>query len=99
MVADSQFVAGLQPTLDDSDTVDSNAVGAIEVSDDEIIIDLSNAAMPPGDFPRIDLNIAFGMAAEQQDRLVHQDVWTIIQGDELGWHVGHLYVVAASNAR
>ena len=57
----------------DADAVDADAVGAAEVADDEVIADLGDAAVAAGNLARRDLDVALGVAADEQDRLVQPD--------------------------
>src|SRR6266851_2043116 len=73
IIADRQLIAIGQPALGDADTVDPHTVGAAEVADDKVIVDLGDDAVLAGDFAGIDLDVALGVAANQQNRLVQQD--------------------------
>ena len=83
MVAQRQLVALLQTTFDNANTVNTYAVGAVQVPDHEVVLHLGDTAVPSRDFSRIDLDVALGMPAEQQDRLVQQNAGAFVQGHEL----------------
>src|SRR5207237_431197 len=86
VVADGQLVPGLEPSFRDAHPVDADAVGAVQVANDEVVIDLGDAAVAARNLARIDLDVALWMAAEEQDRLVHQDAGSFVQRHELSRH-------------
>src|SRR5262249_2858318 len=79
-VADGDFVAGMQVPLQHPLTVDADAVRAAQIADYQPAADLSDAAMTPGDLARVELNVAFGVTAQQQNGLVQEDIRRIGQG-------------------
>jgi hypothetical protein len=76
-MADGQFVPGVELTFDHADTVDANTVGAVQIAYDQKRSHLGDTAVAPGNFPGFNLNVAFRMTANQQDRLIQHDVGTI----------------------
>src|SRR5262249_8187269 len=86
VVADRQLVAGAELALDDADPVDADAVGTVEVADDEVVVDLGDAAVPAGDLARVDLDVALGVPPDEEDRLVHEDAGPVVQRHEMSWH-------------
>jgi hypothetical protein len=65
MAADGEFITRLQAAFDDADAIDANAICAAEVTNHQETLNLSDAAVPARYFARIDLDVAFGMAAKQ----------------------------------
>jgi hypothetical protein len=84
--ANHQFIVLIQLAFDHAHTVDADAVGTAEIAHNQEIRNLSNTAVPPGDLPRIDLDIALRVSANQQDRLIDQDTWSVREGYELCRH-------------
>ena len=90
VIADRQFVAVPQFSFLHAHPVDADAVGAIEVAHHQVVGNLGDAAVAARNLARIDLDVAFGVAAEQQDRLVQHDAGAVSQGQELRRHRRYL---------
>src|SRR5665213_3221740 len=80
VAADGQFIAWRDAAFDDAHAVDANAVGAAEIADNEVIADLGDAAVTARDLARINLDVALGMPANEQDRLIQPDARAFAQG-------------------
>ena len=85
-VADLQFVSGLELSLDHSLAIDPHAIGASQIPDHQIIVDLGDAAMPSRDFFGIQLNIALLMTTKEQNRLVDEDTRAIAERKQVCGH-------------
>ena len=86
MIADGQLIAALQMTFDNADAVNANAVGAAQIAHDQVIPDLSDAAMPAGDLGRFELDVTFRIAAQKQDGFIQQNAGSAADGLELRRH-------------
>src|SRR5262245_54106026 len=84
--ADRQFVAVVQDALGDARAVDLDAVGAEEIADVEVILDLGHADVLPGDLGRRDLDVALLVPANQEYRLVDRQGLALAQGHQLRCH-------------
>jgi hypothetical protein len=79
-VADLEFVAGKEPALGDFLAVDPDPVRAAQIPGDEVAFDLGDGTVFPADFLGIEQDVAFLMAAEEQDGLIHQNAGAVGQG-------------------
>jgi hypothetical protein len=86
MVADGQFVTGVQPAFQGSDSIDANAIGAAQVANDQIISHLSDATVTPRHLARVDLNVALGIPPDEEDSLIHHDARTGGKGHKVCGH-------------
>ena len=85
-VAECEFIARFQVAFLHLRTVDFHAVRTAQIADHESSIHLGQTAVPAGDLLRIQLHVAFLMAAEQQDRLVDQDRRAIGEREQIKRH-------------
>src|SRR5262245_15949930 len=72
--SDHQFVVLVQTTLEDADAIDADAVGAAQVAHHQIVCNLRDTAVAPRNLARVNLNVALRMSADQDDRLIDQDI-------------------------
>lgn len=79
-IPDRQFIAGKQLAFRCFLAIDANAIGAAQIANDQIIVDLGQNAMAPGNFFGLQLHIALGMATEQKNRFIDENAWPVGQG-------------------
>src|SRR5262249_43653771 len=87
-VGDRQLVARLEPARLHPLAVDPDAVGAPQVADENLAVDLAHAAMPPRDPDRVEPGVALRMAADDDQGAIQEDVGPSGQGLESGGHGG-----------
>jgi hypothetical protein len=63
--ANHQFIVLIQAAFDHTHAVDPDAVGTAEIPHDQVVRNLSDTTVTPGDLPRIDLDIALRVSADQ----------------------------------
>jgi hypothetical protein len=82
-VADRQFIAGFQEAFLHAHAIDADAIGAAQIADDKIIVDLGNTAVPAGNLARGDLDVTLLMPSDEHDWLIQKDVGAFAHGHEL----------------
>lgn len=86
--ADGKFIVGVESAIGNDIAVDTGAIGAVEVANTEdrfaVDFDFSKAAVFAGDFGRANLNIAFGMPANEDNGPIDDDGRHRIGG--IQWH-------------
>src|SRR5439155_121034 len=93
--ANRQLIVMIQTSFEHTDAVDPDPIGAAQIAYHQIIGHLSDTAVTPGDFARIDLDVALWVSADQEDRLIHNQSRSVRQGHELCRH-GTAHPFAAS---
>src|SRR5262249_31923031 len=73
VVGDRQHVAGPQPTGADPPAVDPGPVGAAQIADPDLAVDLGQAAVPARDPGRVEPGIAIRMATDDDQRAIQAD--------------------------
>src|SRR5262249_40101294 len=86
MTAYRKLVLATEPTFEHASAVDTNPIRASQVANHQVITYLGNTAMATRNLAGIDLNIAFGVPADQHDRLIQQNAGPFRQGHELCRH-------------
>ena len=89
-IANRQLISRVEVPLVHPNSINADAIGAAQIANHQMIVNLRDAAVSAGDFSRRNLNIAFLMAADQKDRLIQQDAGPFGQGHELRGHCGNL---------
>jgi hypothetical protein len=81
---DRQFIARIKSCFFDQPAIDTNAIPAAQVPNQDAVISHGHAAMPSGDLLRVDADVTLEMSADQEDRSMQGDLrgGSRDQGDE-----------------
>src|SRR5262245_51739004 len=81
-VSNRQLITGSQTASLNSHAVDPDAISAAKVADHDLVILAGHTAVMPRNTQRVELGVAIGMTAHDDQGTVQSDVWTFIDSDE-----------------
>jgi hypothetical protein len=86
VVADGKLVPFREVAFHHTNAIDPDAVRTTQIAHHQLIAHLRHAAMSPGDLAGVELDVALGIATEEENRLVNNDLESLGEADELNGH-------------